>query len=500
MEDRLIGVSKDWVVFTITVGINEEWHYVLHHIPTGVSTGTGLMSVENFKSAAFSPSGTVFFQGVYEPSEGMDLNGDGDNYDVVLHVFDLQTSTTTNTGLAIGFEMSETGTGTTVLFPVAETVDENGDGDTNDWIVYGGDLATNTITSSAVATSSTRYWEFWLEDDLGAWLVDEEPGKDYTGDGDFLDSVFHVHDFTLGVGVNLGLAAGEAALADGVFAFFVNEADQGADLDGDGSTDDRVLHTFDFTTGTLTNVGEAGLHLAIGSDRVAFRHAATGTLHVVNLTNGTVADSGILMAGSPIWAEGHFVFDGVEQASDWNGDGDTDDNVLWILEAVSGIAFHVGVATIPPTWDHWPPLCQWADSRILLVQDEADQGATDLNGDGDALDEVWSLYSLSTGAVRSLRWAAPGNWYDQGGVFGPFAALEVSESDQGVDLDGDGDAHDTVWVTICWNDPGAGLRVFDGYLTGRPEHAPGLGWWAPTRRAMHGDGIAKDIAVAVFED
>ena len=504
-EDTVCGVSSDWMVFSITVWWpNEDWRYILHHIPTGVNTGTGLLSTENFNSAAFSPSGTVFFQGVYEPSEGTDLNGDGDNYDVVLHTFDLQALTTTNTGLAIGFEMSEIGTGTTVLFPVAETVDENGDGDTDDWIAYGGDLATNTITSSAVATSSERYWELWVEGNRGVWLVDEEAGKDYTGDGDFQDRVFHVYDFNLGAGLNLGLAPGAlglgAALTDGVFAFFVEEADQGQDLDADGDADDRVLHTFDFTTGALTNVGEAGRHPAIGSDRVAFRHETTGTLHVENLATGAVTDSGILMTGAPTYVEGHFVFEGVEEASDWNGDGDTDDHVLWVREAVSGNSFHLGVAMLPALWDHSTPWYRWTDSQILFIQDEAGQGATDLNGDGDALDNVWGLYSTDTSVVRSLELAAPGNWYDEGGLFDEFAALEVSEYDQGVDLNGDGAVFGKVWLTLCLNDPAVPPRVLDGTLAGSPTYTTGLGWWVLTLQAMDGDGVENDFAVAVFKD
>lgn len=501
-EDRFLAVTSEWAVFTITSGPAEEWLYVLHHVPTGINTGTGLQSHEIRQSGAFSPSGTVFFQGVFEGSAHTDFNGDGDDWDVVLFVFDLQTWTTTNTGIAIGLEMSDTSAAGTVLFPVAETVDENGDGDTDDWIAYAGDLTTNTIVSSGIATSSDFRNHFWLEGKRAAWLVEEEPGIDYTGDGDTVDEVYFVYDFALGFGVNLGLATGrDATLADGVFAFTVDELAQGTDLDGDGTADDRVLFTFDFETGALTNVGEAALHPVIGADRVGFQHQETGTFHLVDLVTGAVVDSGLVLGARPTFVDGHFVAGSLEQTVDWNGDGDTEDHVLWFHEPASGDTFHLGVATTPGP-SYAPPWFRWMGSSILVVQVEADQGHTDLNGDGDALDEVWSLVSADTGVVRSLRLAAPPVNRIAGGLFDGFAALGVDELAQGTDLDGDGSLYSDPWVTLCLGEPTVPPRLHDGRLVDSPRFAAGLGWWALTVQdpSPTGGGPERSFLAALLED
>ena len=74
-------------------------------------------------------------------------------------------------------------------------------------------------------------------------MLVEESGTDRNGDGDGLDLVIETYDaFTRAI-TNLGLATFflfESASDKALVAVF--ESEQGADLNGDGDQDDRVLH------------------------------------------------------------------------------------------------------------------------------------------------------------------------------------------------------------------------------------------------------------------
>lgn len=69
-------------------------------------------------------------------------------------------------------------------------------------------------------------------------------------------------------------------------------------------------------------------------------------------------------------------------ARDWNFDGDVHDDVLFLVDDKSGELFNLGFA------------CAFASkvaacgSQVFFVVDEREQGHVDLNGDGDANDTV----------------------------------------------------------------------------------------------------------------
>jgi hypothetical protein len=98
-----------------------------------------------------------------------------------------------------------------------------------------------------------------------------------------------------------------------------------------------------------------------------------------------------------------------------------------------------------------------SDEVLAFRTRESDQGATDLNGDGDTLDYVGHLRDLSVGATTNLELAT-----ETIAVAGATVAFRVNESQQGMtDLNGDGDASDSVlFVTM--------LPLFaDGFETGK---------------------------------
>lgn len=83
------------------------------------------------------------------------------------------------------------------------------------------------------------------------------------------------------------------------------------------------------------------------------------------------------------------------------------------------------------------------DLMTILVS-ESQQGA-DLNDDGDISDLVLHVHDFRTGATTNLGLAATNTFRSQIRIEGDFIAFEVSERDQGyTDLNGNGDARDLV--------------------------------------------------------
>ncbi len=124
-----------------------------------------------------------------EAEAGIDLNGDGDRFDTVLFVWDEATNQITNTRFAADALFDTLGD--IVLFGVSEAAraaDLNGDGDEEDLVFAAYDLARNASTIARIAISEAK-----LVSETGALaLVGEaEQGMDLNGDGDDEDQVLH---------------------------------------------------------------------------------------------------------------------------------------------------------------------------------------------------------------------------------------------------------------------------------------------------------------------
>ena len=186
--------------------------------------------------------GSLFAFSVVENSQAStDLNGDGDVFDIVLHVYDTTAGVLTNLGLA-----SNTPgliDGSNLVFGVSELnqgTDLNGDGDASDGVVHLYDTGTGVITNLAVAgfgvPSGSRIVLSVREGPQGL--------TDLNGDGDALDFVLHTYDVASAVLTNVGINARGGFQLDGsIVAFRVLETDEGnIDLNGDGDALDFVLH------------------------------------------------------------------------------------------------------------------------------------------------------------------------------------------------------------------------------------------------------------------
>jgi len=258
---------------------------------------------------------------------------------------------------------------------------------------------------------------------------------------------------------NLGLAAGLLVEGDGLVAFDVPEFSQDeTDLDGDGDVLDRVLHVYDFVDGSLTNLGlasELGT-VAVGGVLVAFAVPEDDqgdtdlngdgdtedlVLHVYSAETGVTTNTGLAFLGNPtpgIASVAFQVFEGSQNATDLNGDGDTNDLVLHVYDARTGLTTNTQRASTL--------LVTFHDHAFAFTTDEP-SSAADLNGDGDATDlYVFELYDLLLGGVEQTPFALrPTSFL---GVNVDDWLVLVDETEQKLDLNGDGDELDGVWHQI----------------------------------------------------
>ena len=187
---------------------------------------------------------------VFESFLSEDLNGDGDREDAVVHVEKRSTGETTNLGLA------GPSSGVSLGFAVS-----------GNWLVFG--------------------------------VSETQQREDLNGDGDREDySVVHVHKLSTGETTNLRLAGGGRALGDW-FVLWASESQQGEDLNGDGDTEDDVVHLVDL--------------IALVSSRVFVRGDCDGDGFVGGTTGDIIFYLSWALAGSKV--------PGCLAACDTDGDG-----------------------------------------------------------------------------------------------------------------------------------------------------------------------------------
>jgi hypothetical protein len=399
-----------------------------------------------------------------------DLNADGDATDWVAHAYDAEGRTNTNLALAveIGAAWRFDAEDGIAAFFVDEAdqdgTDFNSDSDAFDLVLHVYDVSTAVLTNTQLASYASAP-EVELEDGKAVVRVNEfAQGKTIlNGDGDFIDNVLFVHDVVTTAQANVGYECVSASFAvdAGLVAFRYSEAGQGVNGNGDADTNDAVFAVYDIAAATLTETGFAGpqYSLALDAGYVAFLvvewqqgdtdlngdgdtddwvlHLYDHSLQTTsNLTSASSTNShGI--AGGKVAVEVREE----EEGTDLNGDADTDDAVLLLHEVAGGLPTNLGLATGGSTW-----VLGMSDEVLAFRTRESDQGTTDLNGDGDTLDYVGHLRDLSTGVTTNLELATA----DAIAVAEATVTFRVNEWQQGMtDLNGDSDASDGVlFVTM----------------------------------------------------
>jgi hypothetical protein len=393
-------------------------------LATGAVTSSGFACQRNGNlgtSAAFLGSRVVFTS--YEASQGADLDGNGSIGWSAPMVWDSFATTPEALPITLGPNGTFTLSGSWLLAQVPEAVtgDRNADGDAADYVVHWIDVDASVPSAMNTAlTVATDTFQPWVEDGARtAFLVSEaQRRRDLNGDGDRADRVLHVLDPAQGV-LNLGFAVGEPrvgvvdvglglALSSERVAFHVVEASQGAsDLNGDGDVADLVLHVHEFATGTTTNLGITGWWFTPGPGALAFSvsellegedlngdgeleshrafayRAASGAVFPLELDVGIPSQA--FGGGSP------FVFGGAWLAISALGNVEPAAfvDVLRVADLVPVERLLVGprVAFSPDGW-----LAYGASESLA---------GRDLNGDGDAFDNVPTFTRPGSGVRRS---------------------------------------------------------------------------------------------------
>jgi len=221
-------------------------------------------------------------------------------------------------------------------------------------------------------------------------------------------------------------------------AFLVDETGVG-DLNGDGDSADSVLHVYDARRGVTLNLRVAAASVCRATPGPPFT-ICTPVAPVVDRT--TIA---------------FLVGELAQGATDLNGDGDADDDVLHVFGAASdgvvntGLAVAHGVGRDVSSYTY-PGLPVLSHDGIALLVSESEQGGTDLNRDGDASDAVLHAIEPKTVDVLNLELAAatvPGPFGSRNPIWpqldGQTVTFVAGEPDQGsLDLNGDGDVDDQV--------------------------------------------------------
>jgi hypothetical protein len=304
--------------------------------------------------------------GAAAPS-GVDLNGDGDGSDEVVHVWASPMTQPTNLGVAATQVAVDATCASGPLVGVACT----GDAD------------------CGTGNSCVPQWIVALVSEAG------QGAGSLNGDGDSSDQVVEVHPAVGGNWINTHMAADTVQACGPVIVFLTPEADQGASLNADADQSDRVLQLYVPSSGQLINTGWSARDFACGPSLVAFRTAESDE----------------------------------PPATDLNADGDSNDAVLQVFDigrpeclqtshpSDCVITSHQSVR--PCQLDACDPLVPYRvlTDTVRFLTEECDQhgsvivgcptGGTDMNEDATAGDLVVQSFNVRTGTTRTIGTVIP---------------------------------------------------------------------------------------------
>ena len=375
-------------------------------------------------------------------NRGMDLNGDGDMVDTLLHRTDLPTNSMqvflVNVDPTAGYSVSESQT--TAHYYASEATaglgSLNGDPDATDFVPTTslGPLQTfpqavtppSPLNAGAGAPTSFVYGATCL------YTASEEGLGDRNGDGDTLDTqvllwtslpdaAANAQDQGLGLGslTSLVLDGGSAAqVAPGWISLALSEAANGADLNGDGDVQDVTLLLVDISAGVpmvhktgLDPLGAGGV-LPVGATTIPQTGVGGDTgvcIQVAETANGDLNDDGdlsdtllyyipfadpgnpvqlantgglhVAVAGGCIGITAHEALTN----QDFNGDGDRLDVLFRVVDG-EGVVLEPGRSSVLGSVPASDDGTTWCFLRSEL------QEMRDLNADGDTIDSILGIW------------------------------------------------------------------------------------------------------------
>ena len=454
--------------------------------------------------------GDLWLIGVSELDEGgLDRNGDNDTDDVVLCVYDFLDGSLTDLHLAGGAVPFATIGKVLIAFGVPEDEqgagDLNGDNDTDDLVLHVYDARTKTTTNTGLATSA-------LTPAIGLATVGfavDEAAQDFTdldGSGAPDGTILHVFNANTGLSTNAQRnVTSEIVFHDHAYAFTTDEASAHAVLNGDGLIDDDlVFQTFDLVLGGVISIPMATRGRPLGVSAEDWIVLADETAQGTVLNGDGDTDDGVWMLVKPhlgtltplpFSSAGTFqsttdgnlaglVFQEIDGV-DRNGDSDFQDTFVALYDTATSQAF---VSGFPIGIDE--PLV-FAGERLGFLLSEFFVGDGNLDGSFD--DEI--LYWLDESGAPPISSGIEALTLEAAG--GRFLCLRLENPLVGDDYNGDGDFDDLVYFTL---DPAGPFGPEStGLASGGPASAGStalllLGTEAGQNQDLNGDGDQNDLA------
>jgi len=320
-----------------------------------------------FVSTTSDGVGPSIIHGPDPTDTGRDLTGDGDLDDTVLEVVDAtaapplaprQLCPSDQVAVANGVAafLRPEAAGPAVGCPTgagADPADLNDDGDATDEIVHFWSAGTGVLNLGLAASSVV------LSDTHLAAIASDSA------------QTVQVHAAGAGTWIDTGQAADTIDIAGSVVAMLTPEDVQGAHLNSDSDTNDRVLQLYYADTNELINVGQAAEDFVLNGTLIAFRTRECSQA-------GTVVSARCPTGGT-----------------DLNGDGDADDDVLQVYDLASRQLINTGQAVTPCRLEACDPRLPYRvlNDTVKFLTLEADQ-SEDLNGNGATNDLVLQTFNV----------------------------------------------------------------------------------------------------------
>jgi hypothetical protein len=396
------------------------------------------------------------------------------------------------TGLAIGQNFGNIARiGDVALVPVSESesgIDLNGDADTLDSVLHRLQVSTNTSINLGLAIRGPII----ASDQRFVFLVAElDQGADVSGDGDLADSVWHLFDPTSPISpanpFNTTLAtplSGKPGIgAAGGMVLIVSEAAQRADFNGDGDMIDDIAFGIEHVGQSIVPLGmpphAAGTPLIARNNRVLVCGSEagagtdlTGDTDTLDVVLGAVTFDGpgppqVTAIGSIVQRAVvpteyaltdtmavYLVDEASSNATDLNMDGDTNDGVIALFDLANGTGEFMPVASavspFPLAVSSTAAGLGTSANRVLFGIDEGAQGK-DLNGDQDTADSIlaWVDTAGTPSVARVVGVALGGTRPTIEKNIGLISVHEAgSQLVVGIDHNFDGDISDQVAFRI----------------------------------------------------
>ena len=305
-----------------------------------------------------------------DESESGDLNNDGDNTDMIVRLYNTKTETTKTIGVG---EYPDIFAGI-VVFQSSESmagIDLNDDADQDDTLIVYYDSSADKLVSTKLEGTHPR-----IKQNFIAFAAPEDD-VDFNNDGDTKDTIIKYYNIEKKEVKNTKAVGDYPSIAGKIIFFQTSETDLNADLNRDGILNDVVIRYYNAQSINTVNT------------------FVTGEKPLVNSKGLAVFTSFEGLAGE-----------------DLNGDGDFEDEILYLYDANSGESINTKISGSQPII---------TDLSIAFVKDN-----------------TIASYSLITHtyAVSSFQGITPSRFQDRIA----FASHEKLSGD----LNDDGDTDDVV--------------------------------------------------------